>query len=277
MQKESSNFVTSLSRGISILEAFDDEHPVLGITQIAQKVGLSKTTTFRLVQTLVELRYLILASENKYRLGPRVLSLGFTVLQSMDLKSIASPYLQILSRQCRETVNMAILDGDELVYIERIRTQQIVNINLHVGSRLPLYNTAMGRILLSDQSEQWLREYIRRCASDRDAKPFLGSRGKRLMEILESVRASHYAVNDEELVKGLRSIATSVWNAEGKVAAAINIAVPSVRVTANELVHIYAPQLLETAKIISEALGFRGDEDLFKLGRMIQTAMPLGL
>ena len=102
MNKEDGNFVTALSRGISILEAFDEAHPELGITQIAQKVGLSKTTTFRLVHTLVALRYLVLLSDNnKYRLGPRVLSLGYTVLKTMDLKTIAAPHLQALSDQCR--------------------------------------------------------------------------------------------------------------------------------------------------------------------------------
>jgi len=125
MQKIKDNFVTALSRGISILEAFDEANPELGITQIARKVGLSKTTTFRLVQTLVVLRYLVLSSENKYRLGPRVLSLGFNVLQTLDLKTIAAPHLQSLSKECHETVNMAVLDEYELVYIERIKTQQI--------------------------------------------------------------------------------------------------------------------------------------------------------
>jgi len=264
MQKERSNFVTALSRGISILEAFDEANPELGITQIARKVGLSKTTTFRLVQTLVVLRYLVLSSENKYRLGPRVLSLGFNVLQTLDLKTIAAPYLQSLSKECHETVNMAVLDEDELVYIERIRTQQIVNINLHVGSRLPLYNTAMGRALLAYLPEPWLRDYILRMAEDTDASPHLGHRGEKLLTLLETVRMKKYAVNDEDLVKGLRSIAAPIRNGRGEVVAAVNIAVPSARVTVKGLERTCGPQLLSTVQTISEVLGFRGDKGAFR-------------
>ena len=264
MQKERSNFVTALSRGISILEAFDEANPELGITQIARKVGLSKTTTFRLVQTLVVLRYLVLSSENKYRLGPRVLSLGFNVLQTLDLKTIAAPYLQSLSKECHETVNMAVLDEDELVYIERIRTQQIVNINLHVGSRLPLYNTAMGRALLAYLPEPWLRDYILRMAEDPDASPHLGHRGEKLLTLLETVRMKKYAVNDEDLVKGLRSIAAPIRNGRGEVVAAVNIAVPSARVTVKGLERTCGPQLLSTVQTISEVLGFRGDKGAFR-------------
>jgi IclR family pca regulon transcriptional regulator len=249
--------VTAVARALSILEAFDDAHPELGITEIAKKVGLSKTTTFRLIQTLVAYRYLVLAADKKYRLGPHVLYLGLTVLHTMDLRNIASPHLRALSQRCRETVNMAVQDGDDLVYIERIRTQQIVNINLHIGSRLKLYNTAMGRAFLSYQSDSWLRQYIRRTKTDVEARPFLGQGGRKLLQLLETVRKKKYAINDEELVVGLRSVATPVWNAQGEVVAAINIAVPSARVTAKELATSFAPMLIQTSDRISEALGYR--------------------
>jgi IclR family pca regulon transcriptional regulator len=250
--------VTAVARGISILEAFDGAHPELGITEIAKRAGLSKTTTFRLVQTLVACRYLELSPEKKCRLGSRLVSLGFTALETMDLRNIASPPLRTLSHRCGETVNMAVQDGDDLVYIERIKTQQIVNINLHIGSRLNLYNTSMGRALLSHRPESWLREYIRRTKTKPEAKPFFGKGGKQLLQLLETVRTKRYAINDEDLVIGLRSIATPVWNAEREVVAAINIAVPSARVTVRELVTSFAPMLIETAEKISEALGYRG-------------------
>lgn len=265
--KEERSFVKALSRGISILEAFNEADPELGITEIARKVDLSKTTTFRLVRTLVALNYLVPTPGNgKYRLGPRVLSLGFNVIQTMDLKTIAAPHLQALSKQCDETVNMAVLDEDELVYIERIKTQQIVNINLHIGSRLQLYNTAMGRALLSGQSDFWIKDYIERMAVKSDAAhPYFDVHGEKLKKIIETVRIRHYAVNDEDLVKGLRSIAAVVWDADKKIAAAINIAVPSARVTAKELKTRYAQLLLQTACKISEALGYRGGEKVFEL------------
>jgi IclR family pca regulon transcriptional regulator len=153
---------------------------------------------------------------------------------------------------------MAVQDGDELVYIERIRTQQIVTINLHIGSRLKLHNTAMGRVLLSQRSGSWLRDYIQRNSTGPEAKPFLGRGRKQFLQLLESVRVKNYAINDEDLVIGLRSIATPVWDAQGEVVAAINIAVPSARVTVKELETSFAPMLIETARTISEELGYRG-------------------
>jgi IclR family pca regulon transcriptional regulator len=249
--------VTAVARALSVLEAFDGTPPELGITEIAKRAGLSKTTTFRLVQTLVSRRYLELTPEKKCRLGPRVVSLGFTALHTMDLRNIAAPHLRSLSERCGDTVNMAVQDGDELVYIERIKTQQIVNINLHIGSRLPLYNTSMGRALLSRQSSSWLRGYIQRTRTKPEAKSFLGKDGRRLLQLLESVRRSGYAVNDEDLAVGLRSIATPVWNAENEVVAAINIAIPSARATVKELTTSFSRMLMETADRISEALGHR--------------------
>ena len=250
------NFVTALARGISILEAFDENTSELGITQLSERTGLAKTTTFRLVQTLTALKYLIPTPHGKYRLGSRILSLGYAVLQTMDLKSISTPHLIDLSIQCGETVNMAVRDGDDLVYIERIKTQQIVNINLHVGSRLPLYNTAMGRALLSCQSEDWIRSYIERNELDPEAQRFLGPNGDHLLAQLRTVGEKGYAINDQDLVKGLRSIAAPVKNAEGKGIAAINIAVPSARVTVQLLKTEFGPLVVETALQISEGLGF---------------------
>lgn len=250
------NFVTALARGISILEAFDELHPELGITQLSERAGLAKTTTFRLVQTLTSLRYLVSTPGGKYRLGPRILSLGYAVLQTMDLKCTAEPYLKALSDACGETVNMAVLDGDELVYIERFKTQQIVNINLHVGSRLPLYNTAMGRALLSGQTKEWTRAYIDRHMKYPETSPFLGPHGEHLLTALRIVNEKGYAVNDQELAKGLRSIAAPVRDSKGNAVAAINIAVPSARVTLHMLKTRYGPLVLKTAHSISEALGF---------------------
>lgn len=263
--EQNRTFVTALARGLTILESFNDERPELGITQISKKVGLAKTSTHRLVQTLVALRYLIPSSDStKYRLGPRVLGLGYAVLQAMDLKTVAASYLQQLSDRCGETVNMASLDGTELVYIERIKTQQIININLHVGSRLPLYNTSMGRALLSYQPREWLEGYIQAIKRESEARPLIGTTGENLLKVIASVRQKKYAINDQDLAKGLRSIATPIWSAKGQVCAALNIAVPSARVTLKELESVFAPQLLKTAQEISESLGYRGDSQIFQ-------------
>lgn len=257
-KKEARNhFVTSLARGLTILTAFSDDRPSLGITDLSRISGLHKTTVFRLVSTLVELGYLHQTEHQKYQLSPRVLSLGHSYLQGLDLKNLAHPLLRALQARCSETVNMAVLDGTELVYIERLKTSQIVNINLHVGSRLSLYNTSMGRVLVGFQPAEWIEKYVRDQARRSPELDYFQRRGKKLKRILALTVEKGYAINDEELVAGLRSIAAPVFSAEGRVAAAVNIAVPSARISRVELESRVAPMLLETVREISAALGYR--------------------
>ncbi|MEW5900668.1 MAG: IclR family transcriptional regulator C-terminal domain-containing protein [Acidobacteriota bacterium] len=260
-EKKDRNFTSSLARGLSILEAFDPSSPRLGITELSKRTALSKTTVFRLVHTLRSLGYIVpVAGDEKYSLGPRVLSLGFAVLSSLELREAAQPYLEALSREIEETVNLAVLDGYELIYIERIRTQQIININLHVGSRLPLYNTSMGRVLAADQDSVWLARYIRHLSQFPEARSYWAEDGKRLRAILEEARTQGFAVNNEELCPGLRSVASPVRNRDGRVAGAVNIAVSSSLYSLKELRLELLPPLLNTAAAISAALGFEGSK-----------------
>ena len=259
------NFTTALSRGLSILEAFDEANPKLGLADLAKKTGLSKSTVFRLVHTLRSLGYIIpVADENKYTLGPKVLGLGFAVLSSLGLREIAEPYLLELSRLTQETVNLAVLDVWMLIYVERIKTQQIVNINLHVGSRLELYNTAMGRVLAAFQNEAWLSQYLEYLEHIPEAESYWKDKGRKLLNILEEVRKNDFAVNNEELTLGLRSVACPVRDRAGKVAGAVNIAVSSSRYSLEELKDKLIRPLQETTQAISSALGYsaskRGEE-----------------
>jgi IclR family pca regulon transcriptional regulator len=130
------------------------DRPLLGISELGRQLGLNRSTTHRYVATLAGLGYLLQDPvTRKYRLGPRVLDLGFSAINSMELREIATPHLQELSDATGHTVNMAILDGDDIVYIERVRCsqpgQREIDLNLHVGSRLPAYCTSMGKVLLA--------------------------------------------------------------------------------------------------------------------------------
>jgi IclR family pca regulon transcriptional regulator len=257
-RKKDRKFISSLARGLSILEAFDQAHPRLGIADLAKKTGLSKSTIYRLIYTLRSLGYVIPDGQgNKYTLGPKVLSLGYAVLSSLDLREIAQPYLLRLSRRVTETVNLAVLDEWKLVYVERLKTQQIVNINLHVGSRLELYNTAMGRVLAAFNSEEWLAQYMKYLEKISEAKPYWKNQGKKLLKILEEVRKNDFAVNDQELTPGLRSIASPVRNREGKVVGAVNIAVSSSLYSLERLKEEMIPPLKQTTQSISLAFGFK--------------------
>jgi IclR family pca regulon transcriptional regulator len=256
-KKKDRKFISSLARGLSILEAFDQAHPRLGITDLAKKTGLSKSTIYRLIFTLRSLDYVIPGGQgNKYTLGPKVLRLGYAVLSSLDLREIAQPYLLRLSHRVKETVNLAVLDEWKLVYVERFKTQQIVNINLHVGSRLELYNTAMGRVLAAFNSEEWLAQYMKYLEKIPEANLYWRNKGEKLRKILEEVRKNDFAVNNQELTPGLRSIASPVRNREGQVVGAVNIAVSSSIYSLERLKEEMMPSLRNTTRSISLALGF---------------------
>ncbi len=265
LEDKDRNFITALSRGLCILEAFDEANPKLGLGDLAKKTGLSKSTVFRFLHTLRTLGYVIpITDENKYTLGPKVLGLGFAVLSSLGLREIAEPYLLELSRLTQETVNLAVLDGWKLIYVERIKTQQIVNINLHVGSRLELYNTAMGRVLAAFQNEAWLSQYLEYLEHIPEAESYWKGKGRKLLNILVEVRKNDFAVNNEELTPGLRSVAAPLRDREGKVAGAVNIAVSSSRYSLEELKEKLIPPLQQKTQAISSALGYdastRGQE-----------------
>lgn len=254
---EERNFITSLARGVSILEAFDPANPRMGITDLARKTGLSKSTVYRLVYTLCSLGYIIpVEEENKYTLGPKVLALGFAVLSSLELREVAQPYLMALSRNVKETVNLAVLDGWKLIYVERIKTHQIVNINLHVGSRLELYNTAMGRVMAAFQGQDWLSSYLNYLKKIAESETYWKDNGKKLFKILEEVRKNDFAINNEELTLGLRSVAAPVRNREGHVAGAVNIAVSSSLYSLQRLKQGLISPLRKTTQAISAALGY---------------------
>jgi IclR family pca regulon transcriptional regulator len=252
------DFVTSLARGLTILEAFDLTNPIMGITDLARKTGLSKSTVFRLVQTLRSREYIIDARKGKkYTLGPKVLGLGFAVLSGLELREVAQPYLMDLSRQIRQTVNLAVLDEWKLIYIERIKTHQIVSIDLHVGSRLELYNTAMGRVLAAFQGKDWISQYLKYLKQFQEAKPYWIENGRKLKKILEDVRKNNFSINNEDLAPGLRSVAAPVINREEHVVGAVNIAVSSSLYSLQRLKQELISPLLKTTHAISKSLGFK--------------------
>jgi IclR family pca regulon transcriptional regulator len=253
------NFISSLSRGLSVLEAVAESTEDVPLAKLASIVGLKKTSTWRLVRTLVQLGYILQDPETRQlRPAPRILALGYAYLDGLDLKQMVAPFLRDLSARVDETVNLAILNGDELIYIDRVRTDQILNINLHVGSRLPLYNTSLGRALISDMPEAWLKGYLERMGAEPQAKEYVDENGKKLRKLLKETQRLGYALNDEELVKGLRGVASPIRDRTNGIVAAICITVPAGRATLAKLKGDFVSELLRTADQMSYALGYRG-------------------
>jgi IclR family pca regulon transcriptional regulator len=249
----------SLERGLAILSAFGSDRSTIGVSELSRELGLSRSTTHRYIATLTSLGYLQQDAETKrYRLGPRVLDLGFAAINSMDIREISVPHLQALSDSTGFTVNMAILDGPDVVYIERCRTsrtgQREIDLNLHVGSRLPAYCTAMGKALLAfvpaDRLEEILDETELTARGPNTITDRAGLRAE-----MKRVRAAGVAVNNEELAYGLRSIAAPVRSQAGDVVAAINIAVHRSLVSMDELLDDLAAALKRTAEKDSDHIG----------------------
>jgi IclR family transcriptional regulator, pca regulon regulatory protein len=253
----------SLERGLAVLSAFRSGRPLLGVSELGREVGLSRSTTHRYVATLATLGYLQQDdATKKYRLGPRVLDLGFSAIHSMELREISAPHLQQLSDQTGYTVNMAVLDGTDIVYIERCRSarsgQRAIDLNLHVGSRLPAYCTSMGKVLLAFLADEARKDVLAELEL-RQRGPNTLTQRRALVAELERVREAELAINNEELAYGLRSIAAPVFSQSGAVAAAINLAVHSSMMSMGELVQRLGFPLKQTAAEISARIGYRPD------------------
>ena len=251
----------SLERGLAILAEFRPEAPERGISDLARALGLSRSTSHRYVATLARLGYLEQNPQTrKYRLGPRVLDLGFSAINSMELRQISAPHLQQLSDETGRTVNMAILDGADIVYIERCRTsgpgQREIDLALHVGSRLPAYCTSLGKVLLAFLPPEEQAGLIGRMQLvDRGPNTITTKAG--LAAELKRVRQRGVALNNEELAYGLRSMAVPVWGHGGEVVAAINLAVHRTAASIEDLVERLSPTMMRTAAEISARLGYR--------------------
>jgi len=251
----------SLERGLAILSSFQSDRPVLGVSELSRALSLSRSTAHRYVATLTKLGYLQQDPESRrYRLGPKVLDLGFSAINSMDLREVSEPHLRRLSDETGHTVNLAILDGVDVVYIERRRAagpgQREIDLNLHVGSRLPAYCTAMGKAILASLPDDRLEEVLPRIDFVPRGPNTLTDPGAFRGE-LRRIRAAGIAVNDEELAYGLRSIAAPVRSHTGEVLAAVNLAVHRTMVSMEELIARFGPAVRKTAEDISLSMGHR--------------------
>jgi IclR family transcriptional regulator, pca regulon regulatory protein len=254
----------SLERGLAILGCFTPQRPVLGIADIADELGMSRSTTHRYVITLVALGYLEQGASRKYRLGLRVTDLGMSALNATGLREHSHPYLEELRQRTTYTVNLAVLDGTEILYVDRVRSfrrgQGMIDLGLRPGSRLPSYCTAMGKLLLAYLPEAEQRELIAQMKLTKRGPNTITSK-RALREELEEVRESGFAVDDEELAPELLAIAAPVRNEAREVVAAINMSAHSSMISLEEMVDALGPHLISTADRISARLGYRRDDE----------------
>jgi IclR family transcriptional regulator, pca regulon regulatory protein len=249
-------FVRALARGLAVIETFEGTPQAMTLSEIAQRAELSRGTVRRVLITLQALGYLS-EERGRFALTPRVLRLGYSYLSSQPVWALARPYVEGLSSQTGETVSLAVLDAGMIVYVYRVAAARLMHDGLTIGARLPAYCASMGRVLLAGLSREELERYLSGTEL-RQLTPYTVTDPERLRAIIALSRETGFAVNDQEMEVGLRSIAVPVTDHDGKAVAALNISCSTARTSHVEMERNLLPPLRAAARAISNLLTHAG-------------------
>jgi len=249
------DFVQSLERGLSVLRCFSAEHPSLTLSEVARLTGLTRATARRLLLTFERLGYM--RNDGRlFELTPLVLDLGYAYISSCKLPDLVQPDMEALSERCNESVSASVLDGHEIVYIARVPTKRIMTIALSLGSRLPAAITSMGRVLLADLPDDELHARLVAMPVEKRAE-HTETDPARLLALIRQVRAQGWALVDQELEDGVRSVAAPLRDRSGRAIAAINVSTHAGRVSLDGLRGPILQALLESVAEINLRLSKR--------------------
>lgn len=227
--------MSSLARGLAVIRAFSQQRRELTIAQLSHRTDIPRAAVRRCLYTLAKLGYVGSEDGRTYTLRPRILALGHAYLSSTPLATAVQPLLDQISDELHESSSMAVLEGDEILYIARSSTTtRLMSIDLGLGSRLPAYCTSMGRVLLAHLPPAQLEQYLSRVKLTRLTNRTVSTAAE-LKRVLAEVRRDGYAIVDQELEIGLRSMAIPVKDASGRCVAAINVGTQSARVSVAEM------------------------------------------
>jgi len=221
MAESNPDFVQSLARGLSVITAFSEEAPSLTLSEVAEKTGLSRAAARRFLLTLGELGY-VRSDGKRFSLTPQVMELGYSYLASQGLGDVIAPRLRALSERVHESASAAILDGGDIVYIARSAGRKLMQVRITVGTRFPAAVTSMGRVLLAALPPEEAAELLRVHPVPALTEHTITSVAD-LGDEIHRVRSQGYALVDQELELGLRSLAAPIHDAMGTVVAAINV------------------------------------------------------
>jgi IclR family transcriptional regulator, pca regulon regulatory protein len=248
-RESSPDFVQAIARGLDVIRALGPRQPVMSLTTVAAAAGLPRPTARRILLTLAELGY-VRAADGGFELTPRVLDLGMSYVLSRGLWEIARPHMEQLVARTRESSSVAQLDGSDIVYVARVAVPKIVTLAVTIGTRFPAMQTSLGKVLLAalppGEAEQVLAEPTRSGITAR-WQPGADERAAALRE----VRARGWALTDEQLAPGIRSVAAPLRDGEGRVIAALNVTVHAAETPIDLLTGEYLPLLLQAAGAIS--------------------------
>jgi len=246
---EGPDFVEALARGLDVLTAFGPAHRTMSLSEVAETTGLARPTARRLLLTLEELGY-VRGSAAGFALTPRVLDLGTAYVGSLGLWDLARPHLEALVARTGESSSMAQLDGSDIVYVARVAVPKIIALRVEIGTRFPAVQTSQGKVLLAALSPEQLEAALA-VPSRSGLPPYIGASPDQLREELTDVRARGWALADEELAPGVRSVAVPVRDRDGVVRAAMNVTVHAAETSTETLLQDHLPLLLRTAGEVS--------------------------
>jgi IclR family pca regulon transcriptional regulator len=244
-------FMTSLARGLTVLRCFASEERPMTIAQVSRETGISRSAVKRCLHTLERLGY---ASQegSVYSLRPKVLALGYAFLSSSTLAVRAQPLLDQLRDELHESCSLGVMEENEVYYIARAEVSRIMSVALRVGSRLPIYCTSMGRVLMAGQDRAWREAYLEGVELQSLTNLTVTNK-QRLQDICDQVARDGYAIVDQELEPGLRSIAVPVYSG-GRVVAAVNMGTQAARVSLEDLKSRFLPALRRLARELGAML-----------------------
>jgi IclR family pca regulon transcriptional regulator len=252
VSKRESYFVQSLERGLSVIRAFGEDRPELTLSEVAAQTDLTRAAARRFLLTLCDLGY-VRADGRRFALTPRVLELGYAYLSSLSLPELAEPHLERLAAEVRESSSVSVLDGDDIVYVARVPTSRIMRVAINVGTRFPAHATSMGRVQLAALTDAELDAYLDRV----ELRPLTANTltdPAKLRAELARIRAQGWALVDQELEEGLRSVAAPIRDRTGRVVAAVNVSAHASRASKDAVRRVLLPPLLATAERIEADL-----------------------
>lgn len=253
LKPDDRDFVAALASGLDVIQAFDDAHPRMTLSEVAARTGMNRAKARRFLLTLHALGY-VRKQQRSFELAPKVLQLGYAFLSANGYRSVIQQHLEEITARIGESSSLGMLDGDDVTYLARSAApHRLMAISLSVGTRLPAAHTSMGRVLLAQLPEDELDAYLQRLVLTPYTDKTITDTA-RLKAAIAEVRQQGYAVADQELDPGLRSVAVPAFDAKGKLLGALNISTNAARIDMNTLLTTYLPLLQEKARLIRGAI-----------------------
>jgi PcaR/PcaU/PobR family beta-ketoadipate pathway transcriptional regulator len=262
------DYIKSLEKGLNIISLLSQHGSPLKLEELVKISGIRKTSCFRILQTLTRSGFAAKDKDtNGYFIGPKMISIGLAALGSRSVRELALPFMKEIRQKTGATVNLAILNGSDVIFVERLQSAYIIEATLRVGSRLPAQLSSMGKAILAYLPPAELIVVLRQIHFEKMTERTITSI-KDLKQELKNIREQGFAVNDEELETGLFAIAAPLINHTGVAVAAMNISFPLMRHSREDAMATFRPMILNASREISAMMGYRFDN------RTIQEERP---